>query len=76
VRDAENPLRDHGLDRVLDLPLTPTVVEAGGERVDQTDRPIGCAEEQRAGVRGGIATVERGLHTTAFNRGKPETGLG
>ena len=46
-RDAEHPLRHHGLDRVLDLRQRPAVDEAGGEPPDQTDRPIGRAEQQR-----------------------------
>jgi hypothetical protein len=49
-RDAEHPLRDHGLDAVLDLPLGAAVIEAGGEPLHQTDRPIRCPEEQRSGI--------------------------
>ena len=46
-RDAEHPLRHHRLDRVLDLRLDATVVEAGREPRHQADRPIGRAEQQR-----------------------------
>jgi hypothetical protein len=71
-RDAEHPLRHHRLDRVLDLRLGPAVLEAGGEPCDQADRPIGRAEQQRPGIRGGLAAVKRGLDSTALNRCKPE----
>jgi hypothetical protein len=35
---------------VLDLPLGAAVIEAGGEPLHQTDRPIRCPEEQRSGI--------------------------
>ena len=66
-RDAEHPLRHHRLDRVLDLRLGATIDEAGREPPDQTDRPIGRAEQQPAGVRGDLATVERGHHLAALD---------
>ena len=40
-RDAEHPLRHHGLDRVLDLRLGAAVGKTGREPPDQADRPIG-----------------------------------
>ena len=46
-RDAEHPLRHHGLDGVLDLRLGTAVVKTGREPSDQADRPIGRAEQQR-----------------------------
>ena len=49
-RDAEHPLRHHGLDRVLDLRRVPPVIEAGGEPGHQPDRAIGRAEQQRPGI--------------------------
>jgi hypothetical protein len=66
-RKAEYPLRHHRLDAVLDLGLDPTVIEAGGEPLDQTDRPIGRAQQQPAGVRGDLAAVERGHHRAALD---------
>ena len=47
---------------VLDLRLRAAVGEAGREPLDQADRPIGRAEQQRAGVRGDLAAVERRHH--------------
>jgi hypothetical protein len=66
-RDAEHPLRHHGLHRVFDLPWRATIGEAGGEPSDQTDRPIGRAEQQAAGIRGDLAAVERSHHLTALD---------
>jgi len=71
-RDAEHPLRDHGLDGVLDLRLRATVDKTRREPPHQTNRPIGRAEQQRAGVRRAVATVERGDHLAAFNYFIPE----
>ena len=49
-RDPEHPLRHHGLDRVFDLRLGAAIGKTGREPPDQADRPIGGAEQQRAGV--------------------------
>ena len=70
--DPDHPLRHHRLDRVLDPPGIAAILEAGGEPCDQTDRPIGRPEQQRAGVRGGVAAVEPGDHLPAFHRCKTE----
>jgi hypothetical protein len=66
-RNAEHPLGHHRRNAVLDLGLDPTVIEAAGEPSHQTDRPIGGAEQQRPGVRGGIPAVEGGDHLTALD---------
>ena len=66
-RDAEHPLRHHRLDRVLDLRLGAAIGEAGGEPRHQADRPIGRAEQQRAGIRGDLAAIERGHHLAALD---------
>jgi hypothetical protein len=76
--DAEHLLRHDRLNRVLDLPTKvapresqPTdtsMVEAGCESHHRADRPIGRAEQQRAGVRGDLPTVERGHHLASFDR--------
>jgi hypothetical protein len=65
--NAEHPLRQHGPDAVLDLPLGATIEEAGGEPLDQTDRPIGRPEQQRAGVGGALAAIEGGHHLAALD---------
>ncbi len=59
-RNAEHPLRHHGLDAVLHLRLGAAIDEAGGEPLDQSNRPVGRAEQERPGVRGDHAAVERG----------------
>ena len=57
-RDAEHALADQRRDLVLDPLRHARVAEAGGEAPDQADRPVGGAEQQRAGVRGDRAAVE------------------
>ena len=71
-RDGEHPLRHHGLHRVFDLCLRATIGEAGGEPREQTDRPIGRAEQQPAGVRGDLPAVESSHHLAALDHFIPE----
>jgi len=52
-RDPEDALADQRGDRVLDPLRVAGIGEAGGEAPDQADRPIGGAEQQRAGIGGG-----------------------
>ena len=67
-REAKDPLQDQCLDLVLDeLPHAP-IREAAGETRDQADRPVGRAEQQRAGIRGDDAAIERGDHGAPFDR--------
>jgi hypothetical protein len=66
-RDAEHALRHHRLDRVLDLRLDTTVVEAGSEPRHQADRAIGRAEQQRAGVRRDLTAIEGGHHLATLD---------
>ena len=40
-RQSEHPLADQRLDLVLDQVLAARVAEAGGEPIDETDRPVG-----------------------------------
>jgi hypothetical protein len=71
-RDAEPPLGHHGRDGMLDLRLGTAVLEAGGKPSDQIDRAIGRPEQQRAGIRGHLTTVERRHHPAAFDPFIPE----
>jgi hypothetical protein len=71
-RDAEHPLRDHGLDGVLDLPPDPAVIETGGEPLHQADGPVGGPEQERSGIRGDLPAVERGHHLAPLDHFKPE----
>jgi len=50
-RQSKDALADQRLDLVLDQLLAARVAEAGREPIDETDRPIGRAEQQRPGVR-------------------------
>ena len=47
--DAEHPLADQRADVVNDAPRRPPVGKAGGEPVDQLDRLVGRAQQQRPG---------------------------
>ena len=69
-RNAENALPDQRRYRVLDQLLRPAVAEASGKPRDQADRPVGCAQQQTAGVRGELAAVKRGHHHASFDRCK------
>jgi len=71
-RKAKDPLPNHGPDAVLDLGLGATIDEANGEPPDRADRPIGRAEQERAGVRGDLAAVEGGHHLAPLDHFKPE----
>ena len=69
-RQSEDALADQRLDLVLDQLLAARVAEAGGKAIDETDRPIGRAEQQRPGVRSDASAVESRHHQTAFDRYK------
>ena len=69
-RHSEHALADQRLDLVLDQVLAARVAEAGGEPIDETDRPVGRAKQHRAGVRGDASAVESSHHPTSFNRFK------
>ena len=56
--DAEHALHDKGGDLVHDQVRTARVGEAGSEALDQPDRPVGAAQQQRPGVRRDRAAVE------------------
>jgi hypothetical protein len=70
--DAEHPLRDHRRDAVLDQPRRPAIIEAGRKSGDQADRPVGRAQQQRAGIRGHLPAVEGGDHPAALDHFIPE----
>ena len=71
-RDAEHALRHHRRDAMLDLGLDPRVIEAGSEPGDQANRAVGRTEQQRSGIRGDLATIERGDHPAALDHFIPE----
>ena len=66
-RDADNALHDQRGNLMLDQVRTARVGEAGGEALDQPDRPVGAAQQQCPGVRGDRAAVKRGHHGAALN---------
>ena len=71
-RDAEHPLAHQGAQLMFDQPPIALIHEAGGEAVDQPNRPIGGAKQQGAGVRGHRPAIERGDHGTVLDGCKTE----
>jgi hypothetical protein len=69
-RDPEDALADQHRERVFDPLGGAAILKARGKTLDEADRPISCAEQQRAGIRGDRAAVERGDHGAAFDRCK------
>ena len=63
----EHTLPDQGLQRVLDLLGRALVDKAGCEPPDQADRPVGGTQQQRPGIRGDGAAVERSHHRPAID---------
>ena len=66
-REAADALHQHGLDAVLDEFRPASVGETAGQPLHQADRPVRGPEQQRPGVRGHLATVERGHHLAPFD---------
>jgi hypothetical protein len=73
-RDADDALHHHGLDLVLHQLGGACIGEAGREPLGQPDRPVGLAQQQRAGVRGDRATIEGGNNVAAFDGWKFKQG--
>ena len=65
-RDAEHPLADQRGQLVSDAPGRTPVAEKAGEALHQPDRPVGRAQEQRAGIRTDRAAVEIGHQLAAI----------
>jgi hypothetical protein len=57
-RDAEHPLPEERRQLMRHPPGIAAVAEAGGEALHQPDRPIGGAEQQRAGIGADRSAVE------------------
>ena len=70
--DPDHPLADHCRDSMLDPRRVPAVREAGREPLDQADRAVGRAEQQRAGIRGHRPAVECRHHRATLDRSKSE----
>ena len=66
-RNPVYPLTHKRHDLVLDQLLSPLVVKAGREPIHHPDRPIRRAQQQRSGIRGDRASVERRLHLASFD---------
>ena len=69
-RDPEHPLADQGRDLVLDQFRTPLVVKARRKPIHHPDGAIRRAQQQRSGIRGDRAGIERRHHLASFNRFK------
>lgn len=67
AKESEDALADQRLDSVLDQFLAAPVAKAGGEPIDDPDRPIGRAEQQRPRIRGDASAVESRDHPPTFN---------
>jgi hypothetical protein len=61
-RQAKHPLPHQGRHFVRDQFGRALVGEPAGKPLDQPDRPVGGAKQQRAGLRGHLAAVKRGHH--------------
>ena len=66
-RDAADALHQHRLDGVLHQLRRTAVSEASRQPLHQADRPVHGAEQQRAGMRGHLPTVEGGHHLAPFD---------
>ena len=66
-RKAKHPLPDQARDGVFDQVGCTVIGEAAGKALDQSDLPIGGAEQHRPGLRGQHPAVERRHHLAPFN---------
>ena len=66
-RQSEHPLADPRRDLVLDQLLATRIVEADGEAIDETDRPIRRPKQHRASVRSDASTIKSRHHRTPFD---------
>ena len=66
-RKTEDPLANERRHGVLDEFLPACITKAGGEPLDETNGPIGGAEQQRAGLAGDVTTVEIGDDAAALH---------
>jgi len=71
-RQSEARLADQRADRMLDQLGIAMILEAPGELVDQSDRPIRRAQQEAASIRYDHSAVERRLDSPTFNRCKAE----
>jgi len=55
---------------VLDQIRHAAILETAGKPLDQPNRPVDSAEQQRAGVRGHLAAVESSDHRAPVDRCK------
>jgi hypothetical protein len=62
---ADDPLVDQRPERMHHPARIAPVTKARRDPVDQADRPVRLAEQQRSGIRGHRPAVERCLHPTA-----------
>jgi hypothetical protein len=69
-RNADNPLHHQRLDRMLGVGRITAVREAGRQATGQAEHPIRGPQQQRTGVAGDGATIERGNNRAAFSRCK------
>ena len=66
-RDAEHPLPDQRCHLMFDQLRRAGIGKAGGEPVDQPDRPLARTQQQRPGIRGHRPASKIGCHATPFH---------
>lgn len=66
-RDADHALHDQGGDVVLDQVRTARIGEAADEALDQPDRPVCAAQQQRPGIGRDRAAIKRRHHGPALD---------
>jgi hypothetical protein len=71
-RDCEHPLPHQTGHCVLDQISGAVISKAFGKTLDQSDLPVGGAEQHRSGLRRHPAAIKSGHHRPAFDRCKSE----
>jgi hypothetical protein len=71
-RNPEDTLPDQGRYAVLDQLRMAPVLEAPGEPLNQAERPIGCAEQQAAGIGSHHSPIKSRDHLMLLDRFKAE----
>jgi Zinc-binding dehydrogenase len=66
-RDSKYPLANQSHDLVFNEVWTPQIVKAASESLHHADRSIRRTQQQRTGIRGDRAGVERGYHLPPFD---------
>ena len=66
-RNPEHALADERRHLMLNQLRAAGIRKAGGKALDEADRPVRGAKQQRTGIRGHRPAIESRLHRTALN---------